>query len=285
MTTNRIKLTAMVAAAVITLAATAACSDSRQTDKPVITVSIEPLRYFTERIAGDRFDVVTMVPGGSSPETYEPTAQQMVELDQSLLYIKMGNLGFEHTWTKRFKANTPHLIVVNSSEGIRALPTTGKENDPHVWTSPINALQIARNIYQALVKIQAKDSLYFKANLDTLCNDITETGLEISRRLDSAEHRSFIIYHPALTYFASEYGLRQMAIEENGREPSAASLQALIDRARKNDTRLMFVQKEFANRNTETVRRGTGVRVVEINPLSYEWKKELMRITDELCRQ
>lgn len=282
---KRIKQLSLIAAAITAAFMATACGDRRQTEKPVITVSIEPLRYFTERIAGDRFHVVTMVPGGSSPETYEPTARQMTELNSSELYIKVGSLGFEHTWMKRFKSNTPHLIVIDSSEGIRTLPTTDEGNDQHVWTSPINALQIAHNIYKALVKIHAKDSLYFRANLDSLHTEITDIGLDISRRLDSARQRSFIIYHPALTYFAAEYGLRQIAIEENGREPSAASLRTQIDRAVKNGTRLMFVQKGFANRNTETVRRSTGVRVVEINPLSYEWKKELMRITDELCRQ
>lgn len=261
------------------------CGNSPQDDKPVITVSIEPLRYFTEQIAGDRYRVVTMVPAGSSPETYEPTAQQMVELSHSDLYIKVGNLGFEHAWVKRFKANTPHLIVVDSSEGISPLPTLGGMSDPHVWTSAVNAILIAHNIYNSLVKINAKDSLYFKANLDTLCNTITSTGLAINRQLDTISHRSFIIYHPALTYFARDYGLHQMPIEEEGREPSAASLQALIADARRRGTKLMFVQKEFANRNTQTVSHGTGAKVVEINPLSYDWDKEMKKIADALCNQ
>lgn len=264
---------------------TTACTTADKPAKPVITVSIEPLRYFTEQIAGDRFDVVTMVPAGSSPETYEPTARQMVELSHSDLYIKVGSLGFEHAWMPRFKANAPHMIVIDSSEGIKPLPTLGGTSDPHVWTSPVNAMQMARNIYRSLVMVQARDSLYFRANLDSLCNNIMNTGLNIASRLDTLTHRSFIIYHPALSYFAADYGLYQMAIEEGGREPSASSLQTLIANARRRGTRLMFVQKEFANRNTETVSRVTGAKVVEINPLSYDWQKEMVRITDALCSQ
>lgn len=275
----------LIIAIISVIALTTACTDKPQSDKPVITVSIEPLRYFTEQIAGDRFDVVTMVPAGSSPETYEPTAQQMVDLSHSNLYIKVGNLGFEHTWIKRFRANAPHLIVTDASENIKPLPTLGGMSDPHVWTSPYNALQIANNIYRSLVMIQAKDSLYFKANLEQLCDSIRKTGLAINQRLDTISHRSFIIYHPALSYFASDYGLHQLAIEEEGREPSAASLQTLIADARRRGTRLMFVQKEFTNRNTETVSRGTGAQVVEINPLSYDWHKEMLKITDALCNQ
>ena len=92
--------------------------------KPTIAVTIEPLRYFAEKIGGDRFDVVTMVPGGASPETYEPTAQQMAALSESCLYIEAGNLGFERTWMKRLGANASHLIVVNSSEGIAPVAAT-----------------------------------------------------------------------------------------------------------------------------------------------------------------
>lgn len=275
----------IIVAALMTACMLSSCKNRQQNEKPVITVTIEPLRYFAEQIAGDRFDVVTMVPGGSSPETYEPTARQMVELANSKLYIKVGNLGFEHTWMTRLRANAPHLIVVDSSEGIHPIPTTGGGNDPHTWTSPANALLIARNIYRSLVMTDAKDSLYFKTNLDSLCNVIIQTGSTIGDKLKGLEQRSFIIYHPALTYFANEYSLLQLAIEEEGREPSAASLQELIDKANGLGTRLMFVQKEFGNRNTETVSRGTGAHVVEINPLSYDWKEEMMKITDALCNQ
>lgn len=280
-----IKLLYTISAILVTAVMSSSCSDKPSDGKPVITVTIEPLRYFTEQIAGDKFEVMTMVPKGSSPETYEPTAQQMVTLTESELYIKVGNLGFEHTWMNRLKANAPHLIITDSSEGILPLPTINGGTDPHVWTSPVNALQIAHNIYRSLVMIDEKDSLYFRSNLDSLCSIITRTGLTIDARMDSIKHRSFIIYHPALTYFANDYHLEQMAIEEEGREPSASSLQSLINKAREKGTRLMFIQKEFSNRNTEIVSRGTNARIVEINPLSYDWEKEMLKIADELCRQ
>ncbi|MGN1263034.1 MAG: metal ABC transporter solute-binding protein, Zn/Mn family [Prevotella sp.] len=262
-----------------------ACRKEDGPAKPVVTVSIEPLRYFVEQIARDRIDVVTMVPSGNSPETYEPTARQMVALTNSDLYIKVGNLGFEQTWMKRLKNNAPHLIIADASDGIRPLPTTGPTGDPHTWMSPANALRIAYNIYNYLARIDAKDSSFFKTNLDSLRNVIIDTDAAISDKLKGLDKRSFIIYHPALTYYAYNYGLKQLAIEEDGREPSAASLQNLIDKANEQGAKLMFVQKEFANRNSETVRRGTGVRVVVINPLSYDWDKEILKITDELCRQ
>ena len=94
------------------------CSMPNGGSKHTVMVTIEPLRYFVEAIAGNRFTVKTMVPIGGNPETYDPTAQQMIELSHSDLYVKVGNIGFEQTWMKRLKANAPHTIIVDSSEGI-----------------------------------------------------------------------------------------------------------------------------------------------------------------------
>ena len=261
----------------------AACTDNAPR-KPTITVTIEPLRFFTEKIGGDKFDVVTMVPNGASPETYEPTAQQMAALTKSQLYIKAGNLGFERTWSERLKNNTAHLITVTSSEGINQLrDNDGGISDPHTWTSPTNAIHIAHNIYRALARIDVKDSAYFRDNLDSLIMQIIELDNIITAKTASAKSKSFIIYHPSLTYFANEYGLEQMVIEENGREPSAASLARLIDTAKKKNVKLMFLQKEFANRNISTITNATGVKTVEINPLSYDWEGEMLKIANAIC--
>ena len=143
------------------------CTGRRVKSERVITVTIEPLRYFTEQIAGDRFKVVTMVPVGGNPETYEPSARQMMDLSQSDMYVKVGSIGFERTWMKRLEANAPHAIVVDSSEGIGMI-STGHGYDPHTWMSTSNARVIARNIYSALVSIDARDSVYFRENLERL---------------------------------------------------------------------------------------------------------------------
>ncbi len=264
------------------LAASCAVKDD---GRPVVTVTIEPLRYFAEQIGGDRFRVATMVPGGVSPETYEPTAQQMASLSESVLYIKVGDLGFERTWMKRFRANAQHLIVADASEGIVPLPSCGNHGDPHTWTSPANALQMARNIYKSMALIDSKDSLYFKSRLDSLCERIMAVDTRIDNMMEHSACKSFIIYHPALSYFARDYKLTQLAIEDNGREPSAASLKQLIDEARRDGTKLMFMQKEFANRNTETVVKATGAAKVEINPLSYDWENEMLKIAEAICKQ
>ena len=254
------------------------CSSAKNDNANKITVSIEPLRYLTEQIVGDRFEVVTMVPKGSSPETYEPTARQMADLSESILYIKVGELGFERTWMPRLTSNAPHITVVNSSEGI----TSHIGDDPHSWMSARNAIIMAHNIYEAVKRIDVKDSVLFRQRLDSLCSVIHATDKYIRQTTAQAHCKSFIIYHPALTYFASDYGLEQLALEEHGREPSAAELEQIISTARAKGVKTMFIQREFANRNVDIITNTIGARKVEINPLGYDWNKEMRRIAAEM---
>ena len=263
----------------VTAGALFSCTSPKNDNKNKITVSIEPLRYLTEQIVGDRFEVTTMVPKGSSPETYEPTARQMTDLSESILYIKVGKLGFEQTWMPRLTANAPHITVVNSSEGV----TSNIDHDPHLWMSAKNAIVMAHNIYDAVKRIDAKDSVYFRQRLDSLCNVIHATDKYIKQSTSTNSRRTFIIYHPALTYYASDYGLEQLAIEAHGREPSAAELQNIISTARSKGVKTMFVQREFANRNVDVIANAIGARKVEINPLGYDWNKEMRLIAEEMA--
>lgn len=254
------------------------CGGKQVKENRVVTVTIEPLRYFTEQIAGDRFDVVTMVPKGGNPETYEPSAQQMMDLSASDIYIKVGNIGFERTWMKKLEANAPHAIVVDSSDGITPQRTPHGDVDPHTWMSAANARIIASNIYRALAEIDSKDSIYFRDNFEKLLDRIDAVDTSIRETLTKDKSQSFLIYHPILTYFANDYKLHQIAMDEEGREPSAAQLRNVIVEARKMGVKTFFVQSEFANRNVDVVVKETQAVKATINPLGYHWDKEMLNV-------
>ena len=262
------------------LSVAVSCRDNmRQApDRRVITVTIEPLRYFAECIAGDRFDVETMVPQGGNPETYEPSARQMMNLSHSVLYDKVGSIGFERTWMKKLEQNAPHAIIVDSSDGISMMKTENGIPDPHTWMSTANSLIIAENIYRALVKIDKKDSIYFKKNLENLIDSINHVDSEIRHLVRNAKTRSFLIYHPILTYYARDFGLMQIPLEEESREPSARQMHNIISRAKNERVKVFFVQKEFANRNINAVTESTGADTAEIDPLGYDWQNEMIKV-------
>lgn len=257
-------------------------------NKPTVTVTIEPFRYFVEQIAGDDVNVNVMVPAGSSPETYEPTPQQMVDLSQSVFYFKVGQIGFEKTWMKKLQQNAPDMKVIDTSAGIAMLKTQSGNIDPHTWMSVKSADIITSNIAKALMeKYPKKAEEYKKRLMDFRKNKLDKLQNEIDKYqsfIKGEKQKSFVIYHPTLTYFAKENGLKQYAIEEEGREPSITQLKELIQRAKSEGINLIFVQKEFSNRNIQVFIDATLSKAVEINPLSYDWEGQMLLITKEIAQ-
>ena len=241
--------------------------------KPTVTVTIPPYQYFVDKIAEDKVDVNVMVSNGNNPETYEPYAQQMMELSKSALYLKVGSIGFEQTWMKKLQDNAPDMKVIDTSTGITPAKTPGGNIDPHVWMSCSNARIIASNILKALCNLEPKNKAFFEKNYLSLLKIIDKRDSTIRKGFkDHPEMvRKFVIYHPILTYFARDYQLEQLAIEEEGREPSAAQLKSLIERARKEKIKYCLIQAEFANRNTNTFIKESQTKPMDINPLQRDW--------------
>ena len=268
-----------------------ACGNSSQkSEKPIITVTLEPLRYFAEAIAGEHYDVVSMVPKGSSPESYDPTPQQLVALSRSEAYLRIGYIGFEQAWMKKLEANAPNMKVFDTSQGVDLIRGEGHWHgnhfheggvEPHIWNSTRNAIIIAENIYTALCELDAAHQEEYKNRLDVLKETIAQTDKNVFTFLENADS-TFLIYHPALSYFARDYGLKQISIEEGGKEPSPAYLKHLIELCRQEKARVIFVQQEFDQRNAQLIADELGIEVVSINPLSYDWAEEMTRVANAL---
>lgn len=247
------------------------------TEKPAVTVTISPYKYFVDQIAKGKVDVNVMVSNGNNPETYEPYAQQMMELSKSALYLKVGSIGFEQTWMKKLQDNAPDMKVIDTSVGIKPAKTPGGNIDPHVWMSCSNARIIASNILKALCQLEPKNKAFFEKNYQSLLSiiDKRDSTIRESFKKDPDLVRKFVIYHPILTYFARDYQLEQLAIEEEGREPSASQLKSLIERARKEKIKFCLIQAEFANRNTTTFIKESHTKPMDINPLQGDWNRAM----------
>ena len=276
---------------ILTLFIIGACGNvSQKNEKPILTVTIEPLRYFTEAIAGDNYEVVSMVPKGSSPESYDPTPQQLVNLSKSQAYFRIGYIGFEQAWMKKLEANYPDMKVYDTSIGVDLIRSEGHWHgdhfhegsvEPHIWNSTRNATIIADNIYKALCELDTTHQADYKQRLDSIKQIIGQTDDKIRSLLKNADS-IFLIYHPALSYFARDYGLKQISIEEGGKEPSPAQLKALIETCRKEKAHTIFVQQEFDQRNAQLIADELGVHIVSINPLSYHWPEEMVQVAKAL---
>jgi zinc transport system substrate-binding protein len=226
------------------------CSNKvRQENRVVVT--IEPQRYFAERLAHPVFEIETMVAPGTSPESYDPTPQQMVRLAKCKAYFGIGPLGFELAWLDKLKQNNPHVRFFDNSKDVSFILSEAHRHDsesgmePHIWTSPRNALIIVQNMYEAFSEIDPLHKTAFGENLTDLQNEITQTDETVRALLNRSSQNAFVIYHPALTYFAQDYGLKQYAIETDGKEPSTEQLKRLIDTVKREKIKTVFIQQEF----------------------------------------
>lgn len=273
-----------------------ACQGKKEGGTRMISVTIEPQRYFVEKIAGDLFQVYCVTPAGQSPETYDPTPQQMVQISQSQAYFRIGEIGFEQAWMKNLQSQNPDMRVFDLSEGMELIKNQEEEHegeeahhhhhgsvDPHIWTSISGAKVIAQNTCQALVKLDPENQETYQAGYQRLIGEIDSTAVEMKRLLQPLAGSAFIIYHPTLTYFAREFGLQQLCIELDGKEPSPAQLKRLIETAAQSKAKVVFVQQEFDQKNAKLIAKETGCRLVKINPLSYNWHDEMIRLATILA--
>jgi zinc transport system substrate-binding protein len=272
-----------------------ACSKKTQQENS-ITVTIEPQRYFAEQLVDTFFQIECMVPAGVSPETYDPAPAQMVKLARAKAYFCIGHIGFEEVWIDKLKQNYPQMQFFDNSLGA-SLIVSGHHHchehhahgekgiDPHLWNSPKEARRIVQNMYSALVSIDPANEKSYAGRLQQALEEIENTDEKIRALLKNSSQKAFIIYHPALTYFARDYGLTQYCIEADGKEPSPEQLKTLIETAREKAIRTVFIQQEFDRKNAALVAKETGCRLITINPLAYHWSDEMIRIAEALSNE
>lgn len=280
--------------ACILLALIAVSCSTGNKEQKIVTVTIQPQKYFAEKIAGNRFDINCIVPPGSNPEAYDPSPSHLVHLGKSIAYFKIGHIGFELAWMDKLEQNNPHMKIFDNSEGINILSGThehseGDEHhhhydaDPHTWSSPKNARIIAKNMYDAFVSLDPSGEKIYRRNYEELLAEINHVDSVMTRKLTPASGTMFAIYHPSLSYLAKDYHLHQLSLEYNGKEPSAYYLKKAIDVAKENHVKVIFIQQEFDAKQAESFAQEIGAKVVSINPLSYNWSEELLNITDAIA--
>ncbi len=269
-------------------ALTPSCKQTSNAEKPMLSVSIEPQRKLLESIAGDKYEVATLLTKGANPETYDPSVQQKLYANKSLAYFSTGYLPFEEKLSRELPTS---VKIVNTSNGIS--PVTGThshgedmsaEADPHVWSSFANARIIASNMADALCDIDPINADYYRANADKLVVRIDSLSAAADSLLSAANAHAFAIWHPSLSYFARDHRLRQLALGQESKEASIANLKTMIDEALSDSVTVFFFQKEYDSRQAKTISDEIGSRLVPIDPLAYDWDNELMKITDELTR-
>jgi zinc transport system substrate-binding protein len=295
--TRSITLLLLFSAAVLT-----GCAAKQQTaGKVQVIASIEPLVWFVERIGGERVAVSVMVPAGGNPHTYEPKPQQMALFSRSNLFVKAGSgVEFELDWMDRLLALNRNIAVCNASAGVTLLPMSEADQahepvageprhehghlDPHFWLSPANARLIAASVERSLATVDPAGKAYYAANRAALDRELQALDGEIRGQLKGVKSRRFLVFHPAWGYFAHDYGLEQIAAEEQGKTLTPRQLQRVIEQARSAGISVEFVSPQFSSAQADAIARDIGGQTVTVDPLARDYAGNLRKATAAFAR-
>lgn len=258
-------------------------------DKIGIVVTILPQVEFVQNVGGDRVDITVMVPPGANVHIYEPTPSQMTALSKAEMYAKVGSgIEFELVWMDKLIAINKDMLVVDCSKGIEIREMAGEHEhgmrDPHIWMSPLNAQIMVSNICHGLMQVDPGNRTYYEQNRDAYLQKLTQLDQDIRDGLSGVTYRRFMVYHPAFGYFARDYNLTMIPIEEEGKEPTAAGLAHLITQAKRHNIKVIFAEPQFNPQSVEVIAEAIGGRVVFINPLADDYIANLRSLLDELVQ-
>jgi len=293
-TINRLRMTILIALLVTAGFSAGACGESQSHGTPAINafVSILPQAYFVERVGGDYVHVSVLVGPGQSPATYEPTPKQLAGLSDANVFFTIG-VPFETRLLEKLTHLLPDLNIVPTQQGIplryfRPDEASADHDhkrgapDPHIWLDPELVKIQATTICDALKRIDPDHAAAYDANLQSFRHDLDSLNTAIAKLLAPIKGSSFYVFHPSYGYFADRYGLIQVAIESEGKEPGARHLVTLIAIAKAAKIEAIFVQPQFAETMAEAIAREVDVPVVQLDPLARDYLTNLMDMAQKI---
>ena len=274
------------------------CGFTPNASKNLISVSIVPEKYFVEQIAGNDFEVNIIIPPGVSHSNYDPSPVNMATISKSAAYFQMGNIGFEQSLIDKIAELNPNLKIYDLSDGVHLIESPEiiedvqhcdhhhhhhhhhGNYDQHIWMSARKAKIIAKNIYNAVSELKPERKSFYQNNLTAFLQKMDTIDAITQRKLSDLSVRAFVIFHPALTYYAEDYHLEQIALEVDGKEPSVAWMQEVVKKIQDKNIRIIFTQNEYSQAAAIAISETTGIELQTINPLSENWQKEFEHITN-----
>lgn len=269
------------------------------TVKLKVFASILPQKFFVEQIGGDLVNVEVLVGPGMSPHTYEPLPQQMSSLSRADIFFAIG-VPFEKVLRKKLVSVCPSLKIVDTDTGIkRRMMQTYEESghvhssdcqheageaDPHIWLDPELAIIQGQNIARALKEALPEKTEVIEGRLADFTSRLRALIAELTTVLEPVKGETMLVFHPAFGYFADRFGLKQKAIEIEGKEPAPRQLVELIRRCRAENIHIVFVQKQFPTSAAETVARSINGSVVIIDPLSENYIVSLQELGNAVVK-
>lgn len=281
---------------IMALLAVSACSSPKTSSPPVtgdstklrVAVSIVPQATFVKAVGGDTVDVVTMIPPGASPENYAPSPQLMEQVSNASLYFAIAVPAEKNGFLPRLRQSYPQMKVVDlaakADQVYPAREMAPGESDPHRWLSPKRVKEMISVIAGELSSLDPQHADTYNKNAQAYQSELEKLDKDISASLSEVSGQSFIVYHPAMGYFADDYGLKMIALEEEGKEATVQDFQAVIDQAKKEKIKVVFYQAEMDSKQAQTLAQELGGEAQLIAPLAPDYINNLRKTASTFAR-
>ena len=264
------------------------CTTKSDSDKKTIFVTITPMQSIIEEITAGDFDIEVIVPKGASPEPFEPTPKQVTSFSDAELIFSTGLIDFEQSLVERIDDDAE---VVNLSNGIELIAGSCSHGnhkhkhgvDPHIWTSPRALRTMVTNAHKAIMA-HYPDSVKYTEATGRLLERIDALDTYCATRIKAEGVEAMMIYHPAYTYYARDYGIEQIAIEHDGKEPSLRQTTALIEKAKKHGVKAILRQPQYSEDKVRAIANDAGAEIITTDPLAEDILGEIERVTEIICR-
>ena len=276
------KIAILILLLVVPLLCGCVSQDEVPSGKIRVAATIAPLGEFVEIVGGDKVVVTVIVPPGAEPHTFEPTPSQMREVAKADLYV-MNGAGLEFWMNKVLEVNKK-MVIVDSSKGVALLQESGGEMDPHIWISLRNAGLQVNNICSGLIQVDPINRDYYTKNRDNYLQKLQSLDEELSRGFISTKNKIFIVHHPAWAYFARDYGLQEVPLMENEKEPGPKYLGEVVDLAKKNNIITIFVEPEYNPKAAEVIAREMNASIIRLDPLAKNYLENMVRAGSEISK-
>ncbi len=268
------------------LSFSAAFAGETAPEKIGVAVGIPPIAFFVEKIGGEQVTVQTMLAPGQSPETYSPTPVEMARISSAEIYFEVG-VPFEQQLAGTIESAYPHLKIIDLRAALapelQVESNDDHEDDPHYWLDPKLMEKASLIIRNELIALRPDDSAIFASNYDKLIGELQETDSTVAVVLHAYRDRDMWVFHPAYGYFARAYGLKQVAIQYEGKEPTGRELASLVDKAKADKVRTIFVQPQFSEQTAETIAGQIGARIQPLDPLAHDYLANLKIMAKDIA--
>lgn len=261
-----------------------------------VAVSLQPYSNVVHEIGGEQVEVVALLPPGADPHTFEPKPASLKEFAKATAYFSDGS-GMDAAWLPRFRGVNKNINVVSLSKGISWIEedehhhheNAGKhhdddELDPHLWTSPMQMMQIAENVCEALVQLDGANGKLYRERANALIFRLKKLDVELRQTINklSADARTFIVFHPSYGYFARDYGMTQLTVEVKGKEPKPKDLANLVKIGKEHKVHIVFVQPQFSKRAAATIAKELDAKILDTDPLSYDYEGNVKTLLNSI---